>query len=350
MTYLQTPRALRPGDKVAAVSLSWGGPGTFPEQFDLGCRQLTAEFDVEVVEMPNARKPADWLWRHPGARADDLMMAFDDSSIQGVISSIGGDDSIRLLPYLQLDVLHRNPKVFLGYSDSTVTQMALLKAGVRSYYGPSIMAGFGERGGIFPFTADAVRKTLFEPRANWSLPESTGPWATETVDWATPVESGIIRPLETPTRWRWLQGSGHVNGRLLGGCLDVLDFLRGTAFWPDAHHWKGAVLFLETSEDAPPPENVTYFLRSLAAMGLLQQLNGLLFGRPGGCRPDKFAAYDDAIMKVVRDEVELDMPVVTHLDFGHTDPMWVLPQGGLIDIDFDRRRLVLAEPATQPRA
>lgn len=350
MIHLHTPQALRAGDKVAAVSLSWGGPGTFPEQFELGRRQLEEAFGVEVVAMPNALKPADWLWRHPEARADDLMMAFDDPAIRGVFSTIGGDDSIRLLPYLRQDILHDNPKVFLGYSDSTVTHMACLKAGVRSYYGPSIMAGFGERGGLFPFTIDTVRNTLFKPRANWTLPRNTGPWSTEVIDWDEPIEPGVTRPREAPSQWRWLQGESHVNGRLLGGCLDVLDFLRGTDYWPDRRHWKGAVLFLETSEAAPPPSRVTRFLRTLAAMGLLQEIRGLLFGRPGGCRPEAFSDYDDAILKAVRDEAGLDIPVVTHLDFGHTDPMWVLPMGATIDIDCTTRRLVLADPATQPRA
>ncbi len=350
MKHLLTPRALRAGDRIAAVSLSWGGPGSYPDQYELGKRQLEQAFGVEVVDMPHSRRPAEWLWRNPQARAEDLMQAFEDSRIQGVFSTIGGDDSIRLLPHIQLDVIRRNPKVFMGYSDSTITHMACLKAGVRSYYGPSIMAGFGERGGLFPFTEESVRTALFEPRANWCLPQNTGPWVTEIVPFEEPVDSGRIRPREQPTEWHWLQGDGHVNGRLLGGCLEVLDFLRGTDFWPEPDCWQGAVLFLETSEDAPPPANVSYFLRSLAAMGLLQRLKGLLMGRPGGCRPERFADYDAAVLKVVRDEVGLDIPVVTQLDFGHTDPMWVLPQGAMIDINCNARKLVLAECATQPRA
>jgi muramoyltetrapeptide carboxypeptidase LdcA involved in peptidoglycan recycling len=65
-----------------------------------------------------------------------------DSTIQGVISTIGGDDSIRILPLLDYAVIRDNPKVFMGYSDSTVTHFAFLKAGVTSFYGPSLMAGF----------------------------------------------------------------------------------------------------------------------------------------------------------------------------------------------------------------
>lgn len=211
------------------------------------------------------------------------------------------------------------------------------------------MAGLGEPGGLFPFMIDAMHKTLFEPTANWVLPANKGGWSTEVIPWSE-VDSSRQRPREQPLSWRWLQGQGEVNGRLLGGCLDVLDMLRGTDFWPAADLWQEAILFLETSEDAPPPSTVQYFLRSLAAMGLLQKLNGLLFGRPGGCWPEAFRTYDDAILKVVRDEEGLDIPIITHLDFGHTDPMWVLPMGGLVEIDCQQQQLILAEPATRRRS
>ena len=155
------PQKLQPGDKVAAISLSWGGPGTFPHRYEAGKRQLQEAFDLEVVETPHALKDADWLHRNPQARADDLMEAFADPSIKAIISTIGGDDSIRLMPYLDLDVIRANPKVFMGYSDTTITHLACFKAGLVSFYGPAIMAGFGENGGLFPYMVEAVRKTLF---------------------------------------------------------------------------------------------------------------------------------------------------------------------------------------------
>ena len=99
------PRKLQPGDKVATVSLSWGGPGTFPHRYQAGKQQLQEEFGLTVVEMPHTLSDAAWLNRHPQARADDLMAAFADPSIKAIISTIGGDDSIRLLPRLDLDII-----------------------------------------------------------------------------------------------------------------------------------------------------------------------------------------------------------------------------------------------------
>jgi hypothetical protein len=74
--------------------------------------------------MSHTLADAATLAADPAARADDLHRAFADPDIAGVVSTIGGDDSIRLLRHLDLDLLAANPKVFLGYSDSAILQMA----------------------------------------------------------------------------------------------------------------------------------------------------------------------------------------------------------------------------------
>ena len=65
------PPKLNPGDKVATVSLSWGGPSAFPHRYRAGVRQLENEFGLTVVEMPHTLKDAGWLARNPEARAAD---------------------------------------------------------------------------------------------------------------------------------------------------------------------------------------------------------------------------------------------------------------------------------------
>lgn len=329
---------------MAAVSLSWGGPGTFPHRYEAGKRQLEAAFGIEVVEMPHTLADAAAVAADPAARADDLHRAFADPDIAGVVSTIGGDDSIRLLPHLDLDLLAANPKVFLGYSDSTITQMALLRAGIVSFYGPTIMAGFGENAGLHDYLVEGVRRTLFEPVAPLVWPENRNGWTVEQLDWGDPADQQRARELRPTTGWRWHGGAARA-GRSVVGCLEVLGFLRGTAWWPSL---AGAVLFLETSEDQPPPASVTYLLRTLALTGELRSLAGIVFGRPGGADlpVGDHGEYDDAILRVVRDEQGLqDMPVVTNVDFGHTDPMWTIPQGTAVRIDPTTRAITFTEPA-----
>jgi len=342
------PKRLRRGDRVATISLSWGGAGTFPHRYEAGKRQLADKFGLEVVETRHALRDAAWLAAHPQARADDLMEAFADPSIHGIISIIGGDDSIRLLPYMDAEVIRSNPKVFLGYSDTTVTHWACFNAGLVSFYGPSIMTGFAENGGLHPYMADAVERALFQTEPIGTLEPNRAGWTDEFLDWAEPENQARRRSMNAPLPWRFLQGAGVSTGHLLGGCLEVVEFLRGTSAWPDLSRWDNAILFLETSEEGAPPQTLTRALRSYAAMGILSRISGLLIGRPGGRVPvEKFTEYDEAVLQVVREEQGLsELPIVTCMDFGHTDPVLVLPLGIEARIDCDAQQVAVIEPAT----
>jgi muramoyltetrapeptide carboxypeptidase LdcA involved in peptidoglycan recycling len=123
------------------VTLSWGGPGEIPGRYLAGKRQLEAEFGVSVVEMPHTCAPPAAVAADVVGRVEDLHAVFADPSIAGIVSTIGGDDSIRMLPLLDLDVIRSNPKVVLGYSDTTILHAACARAGLGSFCGPSIMAG-----------------------------------------------------------------------------------------------------------------------------------------------------------------------------------------------------------------
>ena len=85
---------LNVGDKVAVITLSWGGPGTFPNRFEAGKQRLEEIFGLQVVPTKHALKSAEWIYQNPKARADDLMEAFLDPSIKGIITTIGGEDSL----------------------------------------------------------------------------------------------------------------------------------------------------------------------------------------------------------------------------------------------------------------
>src|SRR3984885_4485341 len=324
------PRALRRGYRVAAISLSRGWPSVYPRAYQDGKRQLQEAFGVEVVESRHVQADISWLAAHPEARAADLMEVLQDPSIHGIVSTIGGDDSIRMLPFLDYSVIRDNPKVFLGYSDSTITHFAFLKAGVTSFYGPSIMGGFDENGGLFPYTTESVRQVLFTSAPSLSIPPNSGGWTCAHFDWADEKRNEKKRKLHPCSGWKWLQGSGQQRGRLIGGCLEAVDWLRGTPVWPELPVWRNSILFLETSEDQPSITAVTYMLRAPVALG----------------DEATFEAYDDALLNVLAELGLSSLPLVTRMDFGHTDPKFIVPIGVEAEIDCDRQQIRFLESPT----
>ncbi len=345
MLRLQKPPRLKPGDTVATVSLSWGGAGD-PEilwRYETGKRRLKEQFGLNVVELPHTLKGSDYVYRHPEARAANLMRAFADPEIRGIFSCIGGDESIRMLPYIDFDVIRNNPKVFMGYSDTTITHLICLKAGVSSFYGPSILAEFAENIRIFPYTAEHVEKTLFRANPIGDILASEG-WTGERIEWLA-ENANIEKKLNKNEGYLVLQGEGKVQGRLIGGCLEVLEMAKGTALWPPMEAFSGALLFLETSENMPAPETVLYTLRSFGAMGIFHAVNGLLVAKPHQGR--YFQEYPAMIKKALAEFDLTRLPVFYNMSFGHNEPMCVLPYGAMAEIDCENGTFAILEPGVE---
>jgi muramoyltetrapeptide carboxypeptidase LdcA involved in peptidoglycan recycling len=346
MLNLKKPRVLAPGSRVATVTPSWGGPGSVPARYDMGVRELRERFGFEVVEMPHVRADPDWVWRNPQARAADLNAAWADPGIDGIIATIGGEDSIRILPYLDTTIIAAHPKAFMGYSDITTIHTLALLNGVQTFYGPSVMAGIAENGGTLPYTEDWIRRTLMSTEPPGALAPSAE-WTEERVRWEDESRAHQRRAIQPNPGWRWLGGSERATGHLIGGCLEVLDFLRGTPWWPGPEYWDGAVFYWETSEDVPPPSQVRYTLRVYGMLGVYDRLAGMLVGRPRGYTAEQRAELAESIERVVGVEFgRPDLPVVLDLDFGHTDPQMVLPNGGRVVIDPTAQSITLPDPAT----
>jgi len=330
------PKKLNFGDKIAVISASWGGPGAYPYRYQVGKKRLESIFGLKVIETAHALSDPDWLYCNPEARAEDLMQAFLDPTIKGIFSSIGGDDSIRLLPYIDYEVIRQNPKIVLGYSDSTVMHFICLKAGLVSFYGTSVMTGFSENVKMHDYTMNSIKHNLFTTKVVGMMPKPLEGWTKEHLDWQVPSNQNVERKLHPTLDWEFIGCTEKiVQGRLLGGCVEVLQLINGTEIWPALDVWNGCILFLETSEEGMAPLYLKRFLRNLAAQGILFSIAGILFSKPGGVHvlSPQFKDYGRVILEVF-DEYQIPkIPIVTNMDFGHSDPMWVMPYGCLAEIN-----------------
>lgn len=340
------PKRLNKGDKVAIVSLSWGGLGDdcFIHKFHIAKERLEKDFGLEVVCMPHTLKGSKFIANHPELRAKDLMDAFSDNSISAIFCAIGGDDTIRILPYIDFDIFRNNSKIFMGYSDSTINHFMLYKAGLVSFYGPSIMCEFGEYVKMFDYTQKTVKDMLF---ANWEqypiLPSEE--WTDDYVLWQESNINTSHNMKKDAHGYEVISGNGLVQGHLLGGCIDVFMMAIGTEIWPTLEQWKDAILFIETSEDNPSPDFVKWTFRNLAAQGILKVIKGIVVGKPQGEK--YYEEYKTAITQVVVNEESLDnLPVFYNVNFGHAKPIGVVPYGIKVELDCKNKTIVLLECPT----
>lgn len=338
------PKKLQTGDKVAVVSLSSGmaGEKEFKHKYELGKKRLEDVFGLKVIEMPNALKGSKYLNEHPEKRAEDLMNAFRDKEIKAIFSIIGGDDTIRLLPYIDFEVIKNNPKIFMGYSDTTINHFMMYKCGLVSYYGPAVMCEFAENAKMHDYTTKYVKEVLFENKESITI-ESSPEWTNERLDWSDCNNDNIARKMNIEEHnYELLQGNGIFEGKLLGGCIDVFQMMIGTSIWPDLNEWEGKILYLETSEDKPSPAYVTYWLRNLVAQGIIDKISGIIIGKPKG--ETYYEEYKEVFKKVIGFEANRsDLPILYNINFGHSAPMCILPNGINVKVDLNKKKIIFQE-------
>lgn len=343
------PERLHPGDTVAIVSLSSGMAGEpwALHKIDIAKQRLENDFKLKVKIMPNALKGINFVYNHPEARARDLMCAFADKTIKGIICAIGGEDTIRILPYINFETIKNNPKIFMGYSDSTVNHFMMRKAGLVSFYGPSILTDFSAYVEIPPYTVNALKNTIFEPQQKFEIISS--PFYSLEADkvWWKEENINVKRKFHREKiGYEVLQGKGKVEGELIGGNIEAFAFMQGTSIWPSLKEWQGKILCLETSEEKPSPTFLSIALRNLHAQGILHVVNGIIIGKP----VDKkhYEVYKQVFKNVIADEAGLKhLPIIYNVNFGHALPITVLPFGVKAELDCDNKKITLLEPATK---
>ncbi|MDD6188532.1 MAG: LD-carboxypeptidase, partial [Clostridiales bacterium] len=297
---------------VAIVSLS---SGTIGEEFvkhevEIGIRRLE-KYGLRVTMMPHAMKGMEYVKNHPAERAQDLLQAFGDDSVDMILCAIGGDDTYRLLPYLfENDALKSvlKQKIFLGFSDSTMNHLMLHKLGCSTFYGQSFLADICELDQeMLAYTAHYFEELIHTGKIQKIEPSDV--WYEERTDWSVNAV-GTSRKAHENEGFQLLQGEPVFQGKILGGCLetmydifdssrypDTVSLCEKYGFFPEINDWKGKILLLETSEEQPGPEHYRAMLTALKQTGIFDAVSGIICGKP----MDElyFEEYKRMIVKVV---------------------------------------------------
>lgn len=341
---------LRKGDKVAIVSLSSGmlGEAFCSHNIEIGVKRLR-EYGLETSFMPNSLKGIEYLKANPKARAKDLKDAFMDDSIAGIICAIGGDDTYRLLPYLLedeefIDAVHKSPKLFTGFSDTTINHLMFYKLGLSTYYGPNFICDLAEISDeMLPYSKKAF-ESYIEGNEYREI-TSSEIWYQERTDFSKEAVGTERISHREEHGFELLQGKECFEGRLLGGCLESLyDILTTTRYedekavcekyglFPDIEEWKEKILFIETCEEKPVPEQFEKEIAILKEKGVFDVVSGVLVGKPQD--EAYYDEYKNILVKVVNNP---DLPIVYNVNFGHATPRCTLQYGAVARVDMKRK-------------
>ena len=312
------PRALRQGDTAGLIT-----PSTYvsdPGQLQLALRTMEY-FGLKPKMGKNVGRRTGYLGGSVEERIDDLHSMFRDPDVRAVFAIRGGYGSEQLLDRIDYDLIRRNPKVFVGYSDITALHLAIRKrAGLVTFHGPVALAAFTG------YTQTWFRKALF----------STEPIGVI----ANPPETNQLRPAHPLRTIR----PGTARGPLTGGNLTLIATTMGTPFEIET---RGRVLFLEDVDEQP--YSIDRMLTQLRLAGKLEAAAGIVFGECADCRPREFQPSFDSTLSLgeVLDSIlgKLSVPVFTGLTIGHTGDQVTLPLGVMATLDATRQQLAIEEAA-----
>ena len=342
---------------VAIVSLSSGlaGEDFVRHELDIGMKRL-ADYGLSVRFMPHALKGIAWTAAHPEERAADLLAALRDPEIDMILTTIGGDDTYRLLPYLfghgelreAVSDKTVSDKIFLGFSDTTINHLMLHRVGLNTFYGQSFLpdvCALSEE--MPPYTRRYFEELITTGRIREVTPSDV--WYESRDDFG-PNRIGT-EPVSHPDRgFELLQGAPVFSGKILGGCIDTLhDIFDGSRYadmpalcrrydlFPPLEDWRGRILLLESSEEKMPPEKYRRALVYLRETGIFSAVSGVLVGKPMDEAYD--AEYRRALTEVIGDPA---LPVVCNVNIGHAEPRCILPFGVPATVDVDRQRIAFS--------
>ncbi|QOW20529.1 LD-carboxypeptidase [Lysobacter ciconiae] len=308
------PVPLKKGDWVGLVSPS----SALNDEFDLQlAREVMEALGFKVKTGAHYAQRRGHLAGTDEERAGDINAMFSDPEVRAVIATRGGSGAARLLPLLDYEAIGRNPKALLGYSDITALHNAIhARTGLVTFHGPN---GSGSWNG---FNVDQFERVFFK---------------RELMQYRNVQDAGdelVQRRNRTVT-----VTGGKASGELVGGNLSVLVALAGSPYLPD---FTGKILFLEDVSEAP--YRIDRMLTTLKLMGALDGVAGVIFGECSDCEPGN--GYGSLTLAQILDDhlKPLKIPAYRGAMIGHIRQQFIVPVGGLVEMDADAGTFRMLEP------
>jgi muramoyltetrapeptide carboxypeptidase len=311
------PPKLKPGDTIAVIA-----PSSFPDYPHFALYEgleYIKELGYKIVLGKTLTSALSkwYLSADDKTRADDITWAFTNDQVDAIICARGGVGSMRIVSSLDYDAIREHPKLFVGYSDVTSIQNAMLNlTGLVTLQGP--MAGVGLRKD--PNTDPDRHKKYWDTMLRMMSGEQ--------------LELGLWRGGPAPLTVK----EGVAKGRLVGGNLILFTLLSGSRYIPPP---EGKVLFLEDINEED--WRIDNFLGGLDASGYLRQVRSVVLGE----FPRKPEVVDRVQLEEIFRSYFMDKPYPSFLNFPccHGYGRETIPLGIDVKVDANERRLLMLEPA-----
>jgi muramoyltetrapeptide carboxypeptidase len=267
-------------------------------------------YRVEVGK--NVGKRYYYLAGNDAERLEDLHTMFENKKIKAIFCLRGGYGTVRLLPQINYDLIKKNPKIFVGYSDITALQMAFLaKVNLVTFAGPMPAVDFYDSPS--PYTEEIFWDLITTPYKKYEYK----------------ITNDIIKITEKSAR-----------GIIIGGNLIVFSSLLGTPYMPSLYK---KILFLEEVEEKP--YKIDRIFSHLSLIREFKRIKGLVFGQFEDCTDPDSDENLSLVELISQYFKEIDKPVMYNVNFGHIKNFITIPYGIRASVNSKTGKIKLLESA-----
>ncbi len=296
------PKKLERGDTIGLLSVS----SPITEDRVWQCKDVIESLGYKVKMSDNhTLSKGGYMAGEEKLRGEWVNRMFADPEVSAIFCVRGGDGGNRVIDYIDLDIVRKNPKIFVGYSD--ITSLHLLfnqQCGFVTFHGPMVSSNMVDH------FDEETRKSFF------SCINADSFYAYK-------------EPKGLPLR---VCRKGKASGILTGGNLTVLCASLGTPYEVDT---KGKILFIEEiGEHIGNQDRLVYQLHN---SGKLKEAAGILLGQFTRCRNDE-EAY--SIVNVLEEATaDTGIPIMYDVQSGHDFPMICLPMGAQCTMNTEEKTI-----------
>lgn len=300
------PPALHTGDTVALISS--GSHAYKPSDIMLARKRLQA-LGLKVVDGKSIAQKDGYFAGTDALRAADINAMFENPAVKAIFEVRGGWGGARLLGLIDYNLIEKNPKIFMGFSDITSLLLAIHdKTGLITFHGPMGASYEWTR-----YTTEQLKAMLFRGEA-----------------------LTLKNPGGSP---HYILHQGKATGEIMGGNLSVISLLLGTPYAPS---FKNKILFVE--DIGEEMYQIDRMLNQLKQAGILSELKGFIFGTCAHCTTEVADSF--TLNQILSYYITpLAIPSWSGAMIGHQSDMFLIPIGATVTIDAETGTIKLQRPA-----
>lgn len=321
------PKFIKPGDCIGVTATSEGnGDDLHIRKLESAILQLN-KIGYKIVETPDVRTNINKRSAPKEIRAKEFMSLIEDKDINAIITARGGEFLLEILPYINFEKIKQNPKWVQGYSDTTGIGFCITTlCDIATIYAEN----FGSFG-MVPWhrclkdNLKVLEGKSFEYKSYDKYQEG---WQDEITG---------LEPLNTTIDVEWKNARNEaaimLEGRLIGGCIDILHSIVGTKFdkiesFCTKYKEDGIIWFFDNCELSS--EEILRTLWQFKEAGWFRFCKGFVFGRTMTRKSNANISFEESVMTVLE---ELNVPIIFDADIGHVSPQLPLINGAKVKME-----------------